>query len=105
MKLKFQSKDFDALKKTCAALERQLFTDGYFGTDCLVLKFDYSDEFKQLLRPYPNFENLEFALGLVKCQDCDRKNLMVFCEKTNWLCQTCFNNRAKIGNKLTYKRP
>lgn len=103
MKLTFEPKNFETLRKTFAALEKQLYTDGYFGTDAFVLKFDYCNEFKQLLRPFPNLSNLEFELGLVKCQDCATQNLMLFCGKTTWVCDKCLKERAKAEVELTNK--
>lgn len=60
--LKFEKSDFDSMRSFEKSVQQQLGNNIYVGTDSLCLYFDYPKELKDMLRPYPPKEQLEFTL-------------------------------------------
>ncbi len=60
--LKFVPGDFDNFRSFEKAVIKQLGNTAYVGTENVCLYFEYPKELKELLRPFPKFNQLEFKL-------------------------------------------
>jgi hypothetical protein len=61
--LAFKESDFSNLRSFEKAIQKQLGTNVYVGTDSLCVFVEYPKELKDMLRPYPQKVQLEFDLG------------------------------------------
>jgi hypothetical protein len=64
--LQFTEQDFKDLKSFEKAVQKQLGSNVYVGTDSLCLYFDYPKELKSMLRPFPDKQQLQFTLNSSK---------------------------------------
>jgi len=100
MKLKFEQKEFDVLRKFQNRMNAEFGETAYVGTDHATVLLDYSPELKAMLRPMPASQNFEFVIRQLKCSDCPAKQMFVCLDsQTEFLCSPCADKRIKKNKK------
>jgi hypothetical protein len=98
MKLTFEQKDFDTLRKFQNRVYKQFGENTYVGTDSLTLHVEYSPKVKATIRPLCKEWPLECEFRRLVCEDC--KNGQAFLcapDEVDYVCDECLLKRKKKG--------
>ena len=96
----FTEKDFAVLRNFQKRVEKELGESTYVGTDNAVVVVNYSAELKAMIRPVPPQKHFEFALKILACRDCKKKEVFLCLqEQDDFVCFTCLDKRKKSGEQ------
>src|SRR6266704_5288342 len=100
MKLTFELKDYDTLRKFQNRVYKQFGENTYVGADSLTLNVEFSPKVKATLRPFCQEFPLECEFRRLVCEDC--KNGQAFLcalDETDYVCDDCRGKRSKKKDK------
>ena len=94
----FNERDFSTLRKFQDRMAKEFGETAYVGTNSATVLVEYSPELKAMIRPLPPDQHFEFALKLLSCLDCKKKQLFLcLTTQESYLCDECSYKRKLKG--------